>query len=69
MLGDCLIQNKILQAKGNIGHKAIRLLQKRAHMLTSSANVGLQKLQDERTELEIQLQGELASCQCQVHAT
>ncbi|CAL8471185.1 g10727 [Coccomyxa elongata] len=68
MLGDCLIQNNILQEKGNIGHKAIRLLQKRAHMLKSTANVGLEKLQDEKTELERQLQGELASCHCQLMA-
>ena len=68
LLGDCLVQNKILQEKGNIGHKAIKLLQKRAHILTTTAKVGLSRLHDERTELERQLQGELASCQCQVHA-
>ena len=66
MLGESLLDKKLLQEKEHLGHRAIKLLQRRARMLSSTANTGFRKLQDERTELERQLQGELATRHCQV---
>ncbi|KAK9918373.1 hypothetical protein WJX75_003569 [Coccomyxa subellipsoidea] len=68
MLGESLMDKKLLQQKEHLGHKAIKLLQRRAGMLTSTANLDLRKLHDDRTELERQLQGELATRHCQLMA-
>lgn len=68
MLVDALGQASLLREKQRLSHKAIQLLKKKASMLTSVSNLGAAKLQEERTELERQLQGDLAVKECQVLA-
>jgi cAMP phosphodiesterase len=66
MLVDALGQANLLAEKHRLSHKAIELLKKKANMLSFATDLGKAKLQEQRTELERQMQGELAAKEYQV---
>ena len=66
MLADALAEVALLREKHLLDHKAIQLLQRKACMLASAADMGAEKSQDETNTLERKLQGQLVERECQV---
>lgn len=69
MLADAMAEVALLREKHQLDHKAIQLLQRRACMLASAADMGALKFQDENSTLERKLQGQLVEQECQVAAS
>ena len=68
MLADALVELALLREKQHLDHKAIQLLQRKAHALSAAAGAGMQRLQEESADLERELRGQLLEQEVQTTA-
>ena len=68
MLADALEELAFLREKLRLDHKAIQLLQRKAHAVSAAAGAGVLRLQEERAGLERELRGQLLEQEVQTTA-